>query len=200
MQKKKNRAKKNEITRQIVIQAAFDELRENGWQNWNARTIARRAGCSTMPLFRLFKNMEEIRGEVIARTVKVYERYIGEGLKEPLAYRGVGKAYIRFAKEEPWLFKALCVSEEFTGMPFSAIDPTLPRVMAVAEQSGDVCGETAKRLHACMTVFCHGAGIMAASRAPIVPEAAFDTLMSDVFRALKEYYKTKPGTGGDVTD
>lgn len=199
MQKKK-RARKNGITRQIVIQAAFDELRENGWQNWNARTIARRAGCSTMPLFRLFKNMEEIRGEVIARTVKVYEGYIDEGLNEKLAYRGAGKAYIRFAKEEPWLFKALCVSEEFTGKPFSAIDPTLPKVMAVAEQSGDVCGETAKRLHACMTVFCHGAGVMAASRALMVPEAAFDDLMSDVFRALKEYFKTTPEPGADKTE
>ncbi|MGN1052355.1 MAG: TetR/AcrR family transcriptional regulator [Candidatus Scatosoma sp.] len=194
MQEKKKRAKKNEITRQIVIQAAFDELRENGWQNWNARTIARRAGCSTMPLFRLFKNMEEIRGEVIARVVKVYEGYIGEGLKEPLAYRGVGKAYIRFAKEEPWLFKALCVSEEFTGRPFASLDPTLPKVLAAAEKSGDVYGEKVRRLHACMTVFCHGAGVMESSRAPLVPEEALDTLMGDVFRALKEYYKILPGS------
>ena len=192
MQEKKKRAKKNEITREKVIRAAFDELRENGQEKWNARTIARRAGCSTMPLFRLFKNMEEIREEVIARAERVYETYINEGLKEPLAYRGAGRAYIRFAREEPQLFKALCVSEEFTGKPFSAIDATLPKVMSVAEKSGDVNGEKAKRLHACMTVFCHGAGVMEASGAPMVPREAIDLLMGDVFRALKEYYKILP--------
>lgn len=200
MAEKKKRAKKNEITREKVIQAAFEELRANGTEKWNARTIARRAGCSTMPLFRLFKNMEEIRNEVIARAERVYESYINEGLKESLAYRGAGRAYIRFAREEPQLFKALCVSEEFTKRSFSAIDQTLPGVMSAAEQTGDVCGETAKRLHACMTIFCHGAAVMAASRAPMVPEATFDTLMGDVFRALKEYYKTTPEAGSDITE
>ena len=192
MQEKKKRARKNEITREKVIRAAFDELRENGREKWNARTIARRAGCSTMPLFRLFKNLEEIREEVIARAVKVYESYVEEGLKEPLAYRGVGRSYLRFAREEPQLFKALCVSEEFTGRPFAAIDVTLPKVTSVAERSGEVHGETAKRLHACMTIFCHGAAVMKASRAPMVPEEEIDSLMGDVFRALKAYYKIAP--------
>lgn len=192
MRERKKRAKKNEITREKVICAAFDELRENGTEKWNARTIARRAGCSTMPLFRLFKNMEEIREEVIARAERVYESYINEGLKELLAYRGAGRAYIRFAREEPQLFKALCVSEEFTGRPFSAIDATLPKVMSAAEQTGDVNGERAKRLHACMTIFCHGAGVMEASDALMVPKDAIDLLMSDVFLALKEYYKILP--------
>ena len=94
MTEKKKRVKKNEITREKVIQTAFDELRENGTEQWNARTIARRAGCSTMPLFRLFKNMEEIREEVIARAEQVYEAYVSEGLKESLANRGAGRAHL----------------------------------------------------------------------------------------------------------
>ena len=131
-EKKKKRAGRNEITRERVISSAFTELKENGWENWNARRIAKRAGCSTMPLFRLFKNMDEIRNAVISECLKTYEKYIEEGRKEPLAYRGMGRAYIRFAKEEPWIFKALCASEEFTGKNFSAIDPTASTVLAEA--------------------------------------------------------------------
>lgn len=55
-------------------------------------------------------------------------------------------------------------------------------------KSGNVNEETAKRLHACMTIFCHGAAMMASTGAASVPESAFDSLMSDVFLSLKEFY------------
>lgn len=51
-------------------------------------------------------------------------------------------------------------------------------------------GENVKRLHACMTIFVHGAGVMAASGSHLVPDDDIcDLLMSDVFQALKAYYK-----------
>lgn len=190
MEERKPRAKKNGITRERVIECAFDELKENGWERWNARQIARRAGCSTMPIFRLFGSMDELKKEVIARALKVYEEYIYGGMREEKPYKGTGRAYIRFAKEQPWLFKALCVTEEFTGQSFAAIDPTIGRVMREAEKAGDVRGENVKRLHACMTIFVHGAGVMAASGSHLVPDDGIcDLLMSDVFQALKAYYK-----------
>ena len=82
MEERKPRAKKNGITRERVIDCAFDELKENGWECWNARQIARRAGCSTMPIFRLFGSMDELKKEVIARALKVYEEYIYGGMRE----------------------------------------------------------------------------------------------------------------------
>ena len=69
MEERKPRAKKNGITRERVIDCAFEELKENGWECWNARQIARRAGCSTMPIFRLFGSMDELKKEVIARAL-----------------------------------------------------------------------------------------------------------------------------------
>ena len=104
---KKPRAKRNEITREKIIDCAFCELKENGWQQWNARKIAARAGCSTMPIFRLFENMDEVKQAVISRALKVYEEYIYGGIREEKPYKGTGRAFIRFAKEQPWLFKAL---------------------------------------------------------------------------------------------
>ena len=41
-----------------------------------------------------------------------------------------------------------------------------------------------------MTIFVHGAGVMAASGSHLVPDDDIcDLLMSDVFQALKAYYK-----------
>ena len=193
---KKPRAKRNEITREKIIDCAFGELKENGWQHWNARSIAARAGCSTMPIFRLFENMDEVKQAVISRALKVYEEYIYGGMREEKPYKGTGRAFIRFAKEQPWLFKALCVSEEFTGRSFAAIDPTIGSVMREAQKAGDLQGERLKRLHACMTIFVYGAGAMSASGSHLVPsDEMCDTLMSDVFRALKAYYQIPPAPG-----
>ena len=190
---KKPRAKRNEITREKIIDCAFCELKENGWQQWNARKIAARAGCSTMPIFRLFENMDEVKQAVISRALKVYEEYIYGGMREEKPYKGTGRAFIRFAKEQPWLFKALCVSEEFTGRSFAAIDPTIGSVMREAQKAGDLQGERLKRLHACMTIFVYGAGAMSASGSHLVPsDEICDALMSDVFLALKEYYRIPP--------
>lgn len=154
MEERKPRAKKNGITRERVIECAFDELKENGWECWNARQIARRAGCSTMPIFRLFGSMDELKKEVIARALKVYEEYIYGGMREDKPYKGTGRAYIRFAKEQPRLFKALCVTEEFTGQSFAAIDPTIGRVMREAEKAGDVRGEKRKKAACLHDDFC----------------------------------------------
>lgn len=197
---KKPRAKRNEITREKIIDCAFCELKENGWQQWNARKIAVRAGCSTMPIFRLFENMDEVKQAVISRALKVYEEYIYGGMREEKPYKGTGRAFIRFAKEQPWLFKALCVSEEFTGRSFAAIDPTIGSVMREAQKAGDLQGERLKRLHACMTIFVYGAGAMAASGSHLVPsDEMCDTLMSDVFLALKEYYRIPPAPTEPLT-
>ena len=185
-------APKNKFTKEEMVEAALRVVREKGMEGLSAKSMASALGTSTQPVFTAFGSMAGIKQAVYDAAVRVYDSYTEKGLQEQIPFFGVGIQYIRFAREEPQLFKALCVSEEFTGRPFSAIDATLPKVMSVVERTGEVYGEKAKRLHACMTIFCHGAGVMEASDALMVPKDAIDLLMSDVFRALKEYYKILP--------
>lgn len=100
------------FTREEIIAAAFQIARTDGPDRITARELGARLGSSARPVFTVFKNMDEVRAEVIAEAKKLYRSYIAEGLQQELAFGGVGEAYIRFAMEEPALFRLLFMSGE----------------------------------------------------------------------------------------
>ncbi len=100
-------APKNKFTREEMVQAAMRVVRARGLDGLTAKTIADELGTSTRPIFTGFGSMEEVRQEVYAAAVRVYDGYTNAGLQEPIPFWGVGKNYIRFAREEPELYRVL---------------------------------------------------------------------------------------------
>ena len=100
-------APKNKFTREEMVQAAMRVVRARGLDGLTAKTIADELGTSTRPIFTGFGSMEEVRQEVYAAAVRVYDGYTNAGLQEPIPFLGVGKNYIRFAREEPELYRVL---------------------------------------------------------------------------------------------
>ena len=101
-------------TKEEIVDAAFDLVRENGMAALSARSLARALGTSTGPIFTAFTSIEEIQNEVLHRAKDWYARYIQEGLKQIPAFKGAGMAYIRFAKDEPELFRLLFMAGDGT--------------------------------------------------------------------------------------
>ena len=60
---------KVKVTKEAIINAAMDIVRENGAAALNARAVAARLDCSTQPIFSNYNNMEELRADVIARPI-----------------------------------------------------------------------------------------------------------------------------------
>ena len=62
--------------------------------------------------------MKELKQEVYAAAVRVYDGYTSAGLKEKNPFLGVGKSYIRFAREEPELYRFLFLTRvsEYSAM------------------------------------------------------------------------------------
>ncbi|MBO4538844.1 MAG: TetR/AcrR family transcriptional regulator [Clostridia bacterium] len=94
-----------------IISVAFEIAREKGPQALTAREVAMRLGISTQPIFTCFSTMEELKSAVYARALGFFQAYLGEGLKEEIPFLGVGKRYIRFAKNERELFKMLFLNK-----------------------------------------------------------------------------------------
>ena len=53
-------ARKESITKTMLLEAAFELVKDEGIENLTARKLAAKAGCSTQPIFRTYKNMEEV--------------------------------------------------------------------------------------------------------------------------------------------
>lgn len=104
-------ARKETITLQDILDTAFAMTREEGFTNVTARKVAARAGCSTQPIFRVYKNMDELWDAVFEKAAAFFQDYyslyprIG---KKPFA--NLGMAYIAFAREERYLFELLFAS------------------------------------------------------------------------------------------
>ncbi len=96
------------ITRDMVLDAAFEIAREKGAESINARAVALRLGCSTQPVMYYFATMEELKRVVYARADEYHSAFLMnmERAKEgPLLE--IGLNYVRFAREEPHLFQLL---------------------------------------------------------------------------------------------
>lgn len=100
-------APKNKFTKEKMVEAAMRVVRDKGVDGLTAKTMADELGTSTQPVFTAFGSMEGVRQEVYAAAVCVYEGYTKAGLKEKIPFFGVGMQYIRFAREEPELYRFL---------------------------------------------------------------------------------------------
>ena len=103
--------RKETITKNYLIDNAFLLARSEGIENVTARKLAAKAGCSTQPIFRLYSNMDDLISEIYAKAVEYYANFYDNCKRvadEPFA--NLGYAYVRFATEEPKLFKMLFLS------------------------------------------------------------------------------------------
>ena len=98
---------KVKVTKEDIINAAVDFVRNSGAQAMNARTIASALNCSTQPVFSNFASMDELRLAVVERADKLCQEYLRREVEsgEFPAYKANGMAYIRFAKEEKELLE-----------------------------------------------------------------------------------------------
>lgn len=102
---------KVKFQKEEIINAAVAITREKGADSLTARETAARLGVSTAPIFTYFDTMDQLKGEVYDFAKRLYREYILRGLAEPIPNLGVGRQYIRFAKEEPELYKLLYLTK-----------------------------------------------------------------------------------------
>ena len=100
-------APKNKFTKEEMTAAALRVVRARGIDGLTAKTMADELGTSTQPIFTGFGSMDGVRQAVYAAAVRVYDGYTNAGLHEKIPFYGVGMQYIRFAREEPELYRLL---------------------------------------------------------------------------------------------
>ena len=62
-------ARKESITIDMILNTAFGMVKTDGIENVTARKVAAAAGCSTQPIFRVYKNMEELQRAVYEKSI-----------------------------------------------------------------------------------------------------------------------------------
>lgn len=98
--------RKPQFTTEDVVSAAVELVRQKGLTSLSAPAVADKMGCSTMPIYSHFKNMQALEDEVVKQAWQRVDRF------QNATYTGdtwIDQAigYIRFAREEKHLFRCL---------------------------------------------------------------------------------------------
>lgn len=149
---------KAKITKEMIIDAAFHVAREAGTENINARTVAEKLKCSTQPVMYHFETIEELKKAAYAKADRFHTEYL-MSVKRPQegTMLGIGLNYIRFAIEEPQLFRFLFQSGFAKSSMLEMIDSEeLTPILSVMQKAMDASMEQTKKVFLTIALFAHG--------------------------------------------
>ena len=155
---------KTRITEELIIDAAVRVTRRSGFESINARTVSGLLHCSTQPVMYHFSTIENLKRAAYRRADRMHSEYmmnIPPG-RDPIL--GIGMNYIRFAVEEPQLFRCLFQSgyAEEHSLPEMVDSGELLPVLSVMQQGTGLSMERTKKIFITVAMFAHGyAGIIA---------------------------------------
>ena len=102
---------KAKYTRDEIIAIAYELVREQGVEALTAREVAKRLGTSPSPIFALFRDMEELKAAVKERAAACFGSYMADAERYYPAYKRRGMQWVKFAQEEPLLFRMLFMQD-----------------------------------------------------------------------------------------
>lgn len=150
---------KAKITREMVVDAAFEVTRIMGSENVNARTVSEKLGCSTQPVMYHFTRIEEMKRAVYEKADRFHTEYL-MNITDPQGgvMLGIGLNYIRFAIREPNLFRFLFQSGfavENSLLDMIDSEELIPVLSAMREAMGMDMEQT-KEVFLTIAMFAHG--------------------------------------------
>ena len=181
---------KVKVTREEIVAAAVEIVRNNGHQAINARNLAAALNCSTQPVFSNFSTMEALRLAVVEKADALCTAYMEQEMQggEYPAYKASGMAYIRFAKEEKELFKLLYMRDR-SGESVPQGEAVSDQMETLVHQNTGLAGDQAKLFHLEMWAFVHGIATMFATGFLDLPWDLVSAMLTDAYQGLKKQYQ-----------
>ena len=182
------------ITRDDIITAAMDLVREQGTEGLTTRALAKKLNCSTQPIFSNFPNMESLKKIVFDKAYELYaERTFAsmQSGKYP-PYKASGMAYIEFAVEEPQLFKLLYMRDR-TGKEKNDDTAESEKIIAVMRERNGLSYDQARQLHTVLWVLVHGLAVMYATGFQEYKAEEASEILTDAYLGLLGRFQNKEG-------
>lgn len=175
---------KQRITKEMVVDAAFEIARSEGMEQVLVKNIARRLGCSVQPIYSYCKNMEGLREDVTAKAMEFVRDYTTSRIDPADLFASTGRAYVQLAKEEPNVFQLFILHQRtgISSMKDLYEKETNPKAAVfIAEQLG-ISREEAVQLHLHMLIYTMGIGTVFCTTTPGIP-------MEEIFGQQEKAYR-----------
>ena len=160
------------ITSEEIIESALNFIKEKGYENLNARSLASHLKCSTQPIYFQFQNMNDLKLNVLK--------------KENTLFMGCLKGMINYAKEYKNIFFFI-FEKDYVKTPEE--DKFNKQIVEGIMKAGGYSFEDALMFFNQSWIFSYGIACGIINGYMMFSDEEIDSLLKHQFEALKLYYK-----------
>ena len=176
---------KSRITRQMILDAALQVVREDGLQALNVRAAASRLHCSTQPVMYHFATMQDLKDEIYSIVNDQHTKAVldVDFLNDPNPIVSISRNYIRYAVDNSNLFRFLFQTDRFSRSQLRTIleHKELSHIFSdMAEQVGLTIQE-ARDAFASAFFALHGIASLLANNSMSYDPEYVDRIISGIF-------------------
>ena len=162
-------ARKTQISKDVILEAAFRMLLRDGYASINIKTLAQEIGCSTQPIAWHFGNMEGLRSELLEYSLAfLKDRFSTQGEHVAEILEGIASRYIDLAFDYPNLYKYLYMSEhdgeKMGNMAHLLRAENQDKVIHMIEREHGISQEAAEKYLMNLQLYVHGIASFAVTK------------------------------------
>lgn len=184
---------KPKFTKEEIVSAAKDIVRQKGVPALTARELAAVLGSSPRPIFTVFKNMKELYDAVYDSVMEEFNCRLRKAATYTPAYKEVGMQMVRFANDEPSLFDMLYTKdgrkESFSGV-FNQLGEMEELCIKLIMRDYGLDESGATMIFKNTWLHCYGISSLCAAGIAAFSEDDIQNLMSVEFFALMSLIKS----------
>lgn len=182
---------KIKVTKEMIIECAFNITRTEGVEHVNARRIGKELNCSLHPVYYSFGTMDALREVIIEKAKEIYNQYFIESIKfDEKRFKAIGISYIKFAQNEKELFKLLFMRNakyQITNM--NDVDDNNAFIWNELCNEYDLSLEQAKKIHQQTWIATHGMAVLIATDFMFFTKEDISEYLSNIFVGLLKEIK-----------
>lgn len=180
------------ITKDMILDAALKIFRAEGFEAVTSRRIALRLGCSTQPIYFEYKNMDELKDDIIKKVVvrlnEVFNSVAGDS--EEFVYRSFGLSFLKFVQTDPFVFRQLYIIDGKIGRQVDEL--RMPVILDILENKYGYKRETAMAIHKMASSFLMGMAVFISSGYKNLSESEILKNLGILFASVCSVYGLPP--------
>lgn len=153
--------RKRKILKEHILDAALNLMKEEGFHRFTARRIATHLNASTQPIYKEFKNMDDLKENLLEYVKEILEDKVFHLHSDQSDLTDVCINYVYLASKESTLFSALFMDRELSVHSLHKhIQKTLHQIIQRTEGLEDTTEEDRQSLLDILWPAIHGFSVL----------------------------------------
>lgn len=186
---------KPKYTKEQIVDAALGVVSRKGINALTAKELGKALNTSATPIFTVFNSMQEVQDAVKTAAMKRFEFYAhnAAGADMPV-FKRVGMKMILFAKEEPYLYQLIFMSQNSDVKSFDGVLDHLGSVayecLDVIQKDYGLSADDAKELFEHSWIHTYGIGTLCATEMCDFSNDQISKMLTQDFMAMMMMLKS----------